>query len=60
VGEPNRRPRPGRPGGNMSGSNSGRPPRFKRNKSTVQRSKNAIHSYDHLPSWAHPRYSRNP
>ena len=38
-----------------------RPPvkdKFSKNKSIIQRSEDKIHSYDHLPEWARPRYSR--
>ncbi len=32
--------------------------KFSKNKSIVQRDNNKIHSYEHLPAWAQPRYSK--
>ena len=57
---PNVRPsnRPGRPGSGTSRPSPKDRLSKSKDKSVVQRNKNAIHSYDHLPSWAQPRYSR--
>ena len=43
-----------RPGNNRPANKDN----FSKNKSVIQRDDKKIHSYDHLPDWALPRYSR--
>ena len=54
--------RPGnRPGNRPATPQEGRPPvkdKFSKDNSIIQRNDKKIHSYDRLPEWAQPRYSR--